>query len=479
MELGLAILKLRTKAGNSKWNEFAGLYISDNEVDAVLEKENDLIPDVIEANGARVSALIDNTRHMIDERKKRSSEKGVVLMVAKLSQCLALNSFETKILIICLAPEIESKYEKLYAYIHNDITKKRPTAGLILDLLCANPEDKIDKRKYFLESATLSKSNVLDLSWIEFDKSDPRTFLLSKPLKLRDHIVNLLLQYDDLLDPSIQGFSTLIRPGGDFQYYDLFADIKERLAKYLEQYTLLVTGIRDRSRSGGFKILYFQGEYGTGKKTVARYLCDHRRIDLILTNVAELITRDSVSFENCMSLLFLEARLRGAAIYLDNLDILFSSDNADMNYRKNVIATHLRKFLGIAFAAGQRSWEYTRNSFSDLYPIIIEFPLTSYSMRRKLWESLLKECLSEEDNDQNEMLDTLANNYALTPRQIQEAVIITRNRISVHGGMDGMLHEKDLHDSCRILSGNALSSFGQKISPRHSWDDIVLPRAKK
>ena len=44
---------------------------------------------------------------------------------------------EREVLVICLAAEVNLKYERLYAYLHDDVTKKRPTVDLVLRLLCS------------------------------------------------------------------------------------------------------------------------------------------------------------------------------------------------------------------------------------------------------------------------------------------------------------------------------------------------------
>ena len=48
---------------------------------------------------------------------------------------LTYHRFEEQCILICLAPEIDRKYEKLYAYLQDDITRKKPSVDLILSLL--------------------------------------------------------------------------------------------------------------------------------------------------------------------------------------------------------------------------------------------------------------------------------------------------------------------------------------------------------
>jgi hypothetical protein len=50
-----------------------------------------------------------------------------------------LSSFDVDTLLVCLAPELHRNYEKLYAYLQDDVTKKRPTVDLCVCSCCVRP----------------------------------------------------------------------------------------------------------------------------------------------------------------------------------------------------------------------------------------------------------------------------------------------------------------------------------------------------
>ena len=88
-------------------------------------------------------------------------------------------ALEISVILLCLAPELDSKYERLYAYIQNNIMKKRPSIGFVLDLLCPNIEQRIERRKYFLKSSPLFDLKILEMT----DPQDNEPYLLSKQAK--------------------------------------------------------------------------------------------------------------------------------------------------------------------------------------------------------------------------------------------------------------------------------------------------------
>lgn len=69
-----------------------------------------------------------------------ASMNGIMLHLPLLANIFELTAFEIDCLVICLTRELDLKYEKLYAYLQDDVTQKRPTVTLFLDLLCRSFE---------------------------------------------------------------------------------------------------------------------------------------------------------------------------------------------------------------------------------------------------------------------------------------------------------------------------------------------------
>ncbi|MBZ0309198.1 MAG: ATP-binding protein, partial [Anaerolineae bacterium] len=58
-----------------------------------------------------------------------------------LKNAFALNDFDLAVMLVALAPEVDLRYERLYAYLQDDVTRKRPCVDLVLNLLCANKHE--------------------------------------------------------------------------------------------------------------------------------------------------------------------------------------------------------------------------------------------------------------------------------------------------------------------------------------------------
>src|SRR5262249_51091010 len=51
-----------------------------------------------------------------------------------LQQWFALSDFDLDAVVIALAPELDLRYERLYGYLQDDVTRRGPTVDLVLNL---------------------------------------------------------------------------------------------------------------------------------------------------------------------------------------------------------------------------------------------------------------------------------------------------------------------------------------------------------
>lgn len=80
--------------------------------------------------------------------------------------------------------------------------------GMLLELLCAGLEEKLEVRKYFSPFVPLLGNRFVSPVGDGVDANPP---LLSRFVKLDERIVAFLLNSDET-DPKISRFSTLVKP---------------------------------------------------------------------------------------------------------------------------------------------------------------------------------------------------------------------------------------------------------------------------
>src|SRR4051812_17474684 len=191
---------------------FSGLYISDEEIDRILAHPQGMpnwVLEPAEERDEQLKAQLNRLRSEIGERTQASVKQGVALRLFHLAQTCRLDSFDVDCLLICLAPEIDLRYGQIYAYLQDDVTRKRPTVDLTLNLLCSR--EKLVYRDRFSSEAPLQRHRLIEVFEEPLLSQAP---LLGKCLKLDDRVTSYLLGAD-AIDAKIRSYTRRLIPNVD------------------------------------------------------------------------------------------------------------------------------------------------------------------------------------------------------------------------------------------------------------------------
>lgn len=440
-------------------SEFQGLYIPETEVDALLEESVGLprwaVDPPATISAGKLRDALDRFAAEIAQRKAASIRKGIHLRFDKLAQIFKLDPFEIDALLICLAPEFDLRYERLYAYLQDDVTKKKPSVDLVLNLLSSSLEAKIAARKYFAASAPLRAFRLVQLF---DDPSHHNPPLLSKYLKVDDRVVNYLHGANDS-DAALQSFTRITHPQVRLNELVLPVDMKNRLMRMLKD-----SGINAQK-----PIFYFQGPYGVGKRKTAEALCSERGLKVLTVKLDHLLSSEGgLNFDTLLPLIYREARLQPAAVYWSDFDALLADDKQPLLDR---FLCELEAQETVIFLAGNITWE-PMDAFYDSAFTRIKFPGHNYHERHELWDLLLADTkFIGPDVD----LGAVASKFRFSGGQIRDSAATARNLARWRDPDNGTVTMRDLYAACRLQSNRKLATLAQKIKPHYRWDDIVLP----
>ena len=79
---------------------------------------------------------------------------------AWLRRTYRLTDAELDVVLIALAPEIDLRYERVYGYLQDDVSRRRATVNLTLDLISTSPDEKLNQRSLFAADAPLLRSKM-------------------------------------------------------------------------------------------------------------------------------------------------------------------------------------------------------------------------------------------------------------------------------------------------------------------------------
>ena len=128
------------------------------------------------------------------DRLEASRAQNIHLAIPALCDFLKLGHFERDLLVLCLAPEISRRYDRLYSFLNNDdINCKQPTVDLAMRLFCRSDREWRSAREQFTSQSPLIKRKIIQLY---LPPNSTARSLLSKAIYLSDKAVSYMLNED-------------------------------------------------------------------------------------------------------------------------------------------------------------------------------------------------------------------------------------------------------------------------------------------
>jgi len=308
-----------------------------------------------------IDRQIEALEQLIQARVAQSFQQGIHLPLAQLAQSANLSSFERQALVICLAPELQRKYDKLYAYLQDDITRKQPSIELILTLLCRSEQARWQMRPVLGESGLLRHTGLLQARE-EYLKVDERLLYFVLGRQVIDHRVRPWLTYHT---PQETLETLIIEPAVKQQLITTFEHLKPPA------------------------IIHFYGPSGVGKRNLALALCQKLGCPLLQLDLENPLDEES------LQLVFRELLLLQAMLYLYPTEALTTV---------KPLIRFIREYGGLILAAGSQPWQLEQMPVEN-----IAVPLPDAQLRELLWRHYLPHLETAD----------LAQQFQLTPEQIQ------------------------------------------------------------
>ena len=426
-------------------------YITPAEAEWLLDR-----PVASGASSAEAAALlgqIQQLRARIDQRVERTLQQGVFLALPQLCRLFGLSGFERQAVLICLAPELRRKYDRLYAYLQDDITRKRPSVDLVLDLLCVTEPQRWTARARLSESSPILRAGLLRT--LNDPQSPSGCSGLAQFLQLDPRICEFLMGSSQI-DSRLAGKVEFQRPARETGAPPVAQEISVGVFNLVEQQ------LNDRGRK---LVVYLYGPYGVGKRELAMSVCGRLGCP-ILTLDTELLLTQGADAESVLRAAFREGLLQQAVIYLRRGDVLLQNTARPL---LTALATAIVEYGWLVFVGGEAAWTLTE-SFPGCVFQPVKLPIPDVPLREAVWET----CLATHVPNRAGWAPQLARTFRLTPGQIHAAVEQAENRRRMAGearslSLDG------LSAACRQQSDHKLSELAVKIEPHYGWKDIVLP----
>jgi AAA+ superfamily predicted ATPase len=370
--------------------------------------------------------------------------------LVRLRDAVGLDYFDLDVLVLALAPELDLRYERLYGYLQDDVTRRRPSVDLALNLLCRDAADKLERRAHFLPEAPLLRHRLIELVADPAQVAPP---LLAHFLRVDGQILRRLFGQGGL-DASLAPFCELV-PRSALATCD--PALTDALA------ALAASAHKQRQPL----LLHFHGPAGTGRRRAAAALAGALGAPLLIVDLERALAR-AEPWEHAMAALFREARLDRALVYCDGIDALEGEERR--RERRTLLTTAAEGGAVVILAGAQAPGRGTAGA------VAVAFDIARFNGRQTQWQAALAAAGIAAGPAE---LDALAGRFRLTADQIADAVATAQARASWRGAIAATTgaapDAADLFAAARAQSGRELLGLARLVEPRHSWDDIVLP----
>jgi hypothetical protein len=411
-----AVVAARRKVDPKPDDPYRGVYTDDLDIDHLLNNAGTT------SRRPRPDAGIDAARAALADQAATLRRAGAPLRLDCLGDAFDLVPFDVDLLLVSLAPDLDPSFEKLYGYLNDDVTRRRASVGLALELCGAAVSDAW-ARSRLANAAPLVSSGLV---YVE-DTDRP---VLSRSLRVPDRVVDHLLGGDDP-DPNIAPL--LARPG---------------------QWPGEADPVIERSLGGGVSLLYAQERPGSAALSyLAAGLAEAGR-DVLVIDLALLSGGEDL--DRLAAVAAREACLHSAVLVVIHVESVSERGPAEVR--------RWAEPAGPVALIGSQPWD---PRWSRRPPLLLEIPNLVDAERVSTWKTALGEA---------EPVSPLSRDiaaYRLTPEQVHLAAAGAIQRATARGTpLDG----EDLQAGARAQNSAGLQKLARRISPRASWTNLVLPR---
>jgi hypothetical protein len=332
---------------------------------------------------------------------------------------LGLERLDTAVLALAAAPELSPRYARLYAYLHDDVTRKLPSPGLIARLLSGDGIAPADVLARFGQDAPLRRRGALRL----IDERG-QTPLADRGVKVADRLAAFLLGVD--LDEAARDGRLRRRPLPDY-------DPGRREA---------VRELRAFLRAGGGLPLLVAGPDAPAILAVAL------RRPLVLVDVADATDAELVREAALL------CALEEAHLAFDGLEAL------DPHERRSAVRALMARPERLLVCAGSPE---AAVALGDRTALVVEVPPPGLAERRSAWAALAGTTDVED----------VAAKFRLSIGQIAEAAEVARHTAAAEG--EDVPARRHLDLGARRASSTRIGELATRLDPAFGWDQLVLP----
>lgn len=399
------------------------------------------------------------------EKAYRTIKEGdVMLPFAYLLRRLGLTEFEQYLACLAIAPELNREFERMYAYLQDDLAWRYPSLDLCVKMYAM--DETVQKA---LIHRIFARRELL--CCVFGARPMTQESEMSWQFKLRKDLIDFVFFYEaDLLDRKTE-YHVVVPGQSRIEGCNINQAVSENIIKRLQ-------AVSD-AEEGAQKIRLFllRGPYGSGKKKQIITAAGILGYAVLFVDLRAFTYQKEDKIEEMICDTVVRAVLNKAFLVMEHWEAIWTGERKNQQISLNILrrASLLFPylFLTVEEMPGEDILKGEYPKGYGLEEFYLHFP--SIQERRLLWKSFL--AASGKTPREETVFDRLAAQFDFSPGVIKEAAESACKEAQVQGETE--IPSSYLYRACQQKISHRLGERASRVNAAYTWDDLVLEEGAK
>jgi hypothetical protein len=349
-----------------------------------------------------------------------------------------LTAMDIFILLLALAPDVDRRYERIYGYLQDDVTLRRATVHLVMNLLGGDPLQRAAVWERLQPGMPLREFHLLE---VETAPNRPNSAALTQTLRVDARVVAFVVG-SQTIDERLRLAVEVVTQGGEAHFPD---DVLQAISAQLHHAPLIA----------------MQGRHPLEMVETASLLCATHGLVLLQIRAQALTAQDTP-----LALLWRIALREG---YLQRAALLITDWESLLEDRRTLprdLWMALVRYPAPVFLGMREHWE-PDDPHRQRRVLRLKFPVADFEARLQLWRSATHGAAVGEA-----VLRELAARYRFDRTQVRRAV---QHAYDLAATIGDSLTATHLQQGAQALSRIHLGEYARHVEARATWENLILP----
>jgi hypothetical protein len=344
--------------------------------------------------------------------------------LAEFARRAGLDEVDFELLLVAAAPDLDRRFEQLYGYLNDDVTRRRATIGLALQLIGHDVTDPRSRHRF------ARHSRLCSFGLIVIEDAD-RPFA-SRSLRVPDRVITALLG-----DDRVVGAGLRLATGVGLDPSPWISELVDALDR-----GITLVHVEDRPERTGAEMATTALVLSRGRAIVAR------------------LGVDPAAHHSELGAAIMEATLAGSGLVIEPAEALHAADPEAV--------ARLAALGAPVVMVGRARWQ---PEWGCAVPLTLSAASLDATQRTTRWYQALANGDSAGGDAVADPSSATAA-FRLGPERIDRAAEAARLAARHRGDA---ITTADLHVGARMQNSSGLQRLALRIEPQAGWADVILP----